>query len=427
MALGYLEKMLAAPSVERDTSKTSQGVSNVDIGFIGLGAMGSAIATNLVTKSGYAITVWKRTAAKAESLVAAGAKLAKTPKEAGAGKSIVFSMLADDSALHAALSGDDGLLTGLPKGALHVSLSTIAVATADHVAALHHERGQRYVSAPVFGRPDAAAAGRLFIAAAGAAADLDEADPVLAAIGQKYFRIGDKPSAANLVKLCGNFAILAAIETMAEAMALAEKGGVPIAKLLEVLTGTLFDAPVYRTYGSILVEDALPPPASRRARLEGHATGRRGRRQEPRGHATAEPGARPSAGDDRQGGRGHRQVRHRQDRRPQHRPLGPPAARRRVSARCPCRPRSAPECGPWSPAPGLRQRQSLRPSRAGRCRPGPATVNTRGRLWAARLINNPRRTKIGHVEAFPVLHMRSLRKSATSGRLRLFFLGGTGG
>nr|WP_283807630.1 NAD(P)-dependent oxidoreductase [Bradyrhizobium lablabi] len=251
--------MLATPSVERDTSKTSQGVSNVDIGFIGLGAMGSAIATNLVNTSGHAITVWNRTAAKAESLVAVGAKLAKTPKEAGAGKSIVFSMLADDSALHAALSGDDGLLAGLPKGALHVSLSTIAVATADQVAALHHERGQRYVSAPVFGRPDAAAAGRLFIAAAGAAPDLDEAEPVLAAIGQKVFRIGDKPSAANLVKLCGNFAILAAIETMAEAMALAEKGGVAKAKLLEVLTGTLFDAPVYRTYGRILVEERFTP------------------------------------------------------------------------------------------------------------------------------------------------------------------------
>jgi 3-hydroxyisobutyrate dehydrogenase-like beta-hydroxyacid dehydrogenase len=103
----------------------------------------------------------------------------------GAGKSIVFSMLADDSALHAALSGDDGLLAGLRKGALHVSLSTIAVATADQVAALHHKRGQRYVSAPVIGRPDAAAAGRLFIAAAGAVADLDQAEPVFAAIGQK--------------------------------------------------------------------------------------------------------------------------------------------------------------------------------------------------------------------------------------------------
>src|SRR5258706_4347104 len=161
MALGYFEKMLAAPSVERDTSKTSQGVSNVDIGFIGLGAMGSAIATNLVNKSGYAITVWNRTAAKAESLVAAGAKLAKTPKEAGAGKSIVFSMLADDSALHAALSGDDGLLAGPPQGALHVSLHTIALATADHLAALPHEPGQRHVSATVVRRPDAAAARRM--------------------------------------------------------------------------------------------------------------------------------------------------------------------------------------------------------------------------------------------------------------------------
>jgi hypothetical protein len=131
MALGYFEKMPAAPSVERDTSKTSQGVSNVDVGFIGLGAMGSAIATNLVNKSGHAITVWNRTAAKAESLIAAGAKLAKTPKEAGAGKSIVFSMLADDSALHAALSGDDGLLVGLPcASASPVKFSTVFPGTA---------------------------------------------------------------------------------------------------------------------------------------------------------------------------------------------------------------------------------------------------------------------------------------------------------
>jgi 3-hydroxyisobutyrate dehydrogenase-like beta-hydroxyacid dehydrogenase len=302
----------------------------VDIGFIGLGAMGSAIATNLVNKSGHAITVWNRTAAKAESLVAAGAKLAKTPREAGAGKSIVFSMLADESALHAALSGDDGLLAGLPKGALHVSLSTIAVATADHVAALHHERGQRYVSAPVFGRPDAAAAGRLFIAAAGAAADLDEAEPVLAAIGQKVFRIGEKPSAANLVKLCGNFAILAAIETMAEAMALAEKGGVPKAKLLRG-----FDRHAVRRAGLPHLRQhpgrgaLYPRRLQGAARLEGHATGRRGRRQEPRGHAAAEPGARPSAGDDRQGGRGHRLVRHRKDRRPQRRPLARRAKSRR--------------------------------------------------------------------------------------------------
>src|SRR5258705_13254413 len=131
--------------------KTSQGVSNVDIGFIGLGAMGSAVATNLVNKSGHAVTVWNRTEAKAEPLVAAGAKLAKTPKEAGGGKSIVFSMLADDSAPHAALSGDDGLLAGPPKGALPVSLSTRPLAPPDPVPALHHEPRPRYISAPGFG------------------------------------------------------------------------------------------------------------------------------------------------------------------------------------------------------------------------------------------------------------------------------------
>ena len=230
----------------------------MNIGFIGLGAMGAPIAGNLI-KSGHAVTVWNRTASKADALIAAGATLARSPKAAAAGSEIVFSMLADDPALHAALAGDDGLLAGLQKGALHVSLSTISVATADHVAGLHRDHGQRYLSAPVFGRPDAAAAGKLFVVAAGAAADIDAVAPIFAAISQKVFRIGETPSHANLVKLCGNFTILAAIETMAEGMALAEKGGVPKAKLLEVLTGTLFDSPVYKNYGAALVEDRFTP------------------------------------------------------------------------------------------------------------------------------------------------------------------------
>ena len=220
--------------------------------------MGSGIAANLV-KAGHSVTVWNRTAAKADALVSAGATRAETPKLSAAGKAIVFTMLADDAALAAALSGDDGLLAGLPKEAMHISLGTISVATADRVAALHHDHGQRYISAPVFGRPDAAAAGRLSIVAAGPAADLERAEPMFKAIGQKVFRIGEIPSQANLVKLCGNFSILAAVESMAEAMALAEKGGVPKARLLEVLTGTLFDAPVYKTYGTILVEEKFTP------------------------------------------------------------------------------------------------------------------------------------------------------------------------
>jgi 3-hydroxyisobutyrate dehydrogenase-like beta-hydroxyacid dehydrogenase len=230
----------------------------VDIGFIGLGAMGTGIAANLL-KAGHKVTVWNRTASKAESLVAAGAILAKTPREAALGKAVVYSVMADDAAQLAIAEGEDGILAGLPKSAIHIAAGTISVATADRLAALHSARGQRYISAPVFGRPDAAAAAKLFIVAAGAKDALDDAEPLFAATGQRLFRIGETPSSANLVKLCGNFSILAAIETMAEAMALAEKGGIPKAKMLEVLTGTLFDAPVYRNYGAMLAEERFTP------------------------------------------------------------------------------------------------------------------------------------------------------------------------
>jgi len=228
------------------------------IGFLGLGQMGAAIAGNLV-RAGHDVAVWNRTAARAEPLARQGAMAAASPGEAAEGRDIVLTMLADDAALDAILSGADGLIAGLGAGALHVSLSTIAVATADRTAARHAERGQHYVSAPVFGRPDAAAAAKLSIVAAGAAADIARATPLFEAIGGRVFIIGERPSMANLVKLCGNFMILAAIEVMAEAMALAEKGGVEKAKLLDVLTGTLFDAAVYRNYGAILVEERFRP------------------------------------------------------------------------------------------------------------------------------------------------------------------------
>jgi 3-hydroxyisobutyrate dehydrogenase-like beta-hydroxyacid dehydrogenase len=168
-------------------------------------------------------------------------------------------MLADDAALDAVLSGEEGILAGLRAGALHISMSTIAVITAESAAARHAERGQSFLSAPVFGRPDAASAAKLFVVAGGDPAHVQLATPLFDAISQKVFHVGNKPSAANLVKLCGNFMILSAIEAMGEAMTLAEKGGVPKAKLLEVLTGTLFDAPVFRNYGAILVEEAFRP------------------------------------------------------------------------------------------------------------------------------------------------------------------------
>lgn len=228
------------------------------IGFIGLGNMGAAIAANILS-AGHDLTVWNRTAAKARPLVDAGAKLAATPKDAASGQAAVLSMLADDSALDAALIGDTGLIAGLDKGALHVSMSTIAVATADRLTEVHHAHGQRFMCAPVFGRPEAAAAGKLFIVAGGDPADIEFADPVFRAAGQRVFDVGRKPSAASLVKLCGNFMILSAIESMAEAMSLAEKGGVQKSQLLEVLTGSLFNAPIFHSYGKTLVDGRFRP------------------------------------------------------------------------------------------------------------------------------------------------------------------------
>lgn len=222
------------------------------IGFIGLGQMGGAIAANLI-KAGHEVTVWNRSTDKTDALVDAGAARAARPVDAAQGD-LVMTMLADDRAVEDVAFGEGGIV-GAP--ALHVGHSTISIALADRLATDSGTGG--YVSAPVFGRPPAAAAGKLFVVAAGVEAALDRCEPVFADIGQRTFRIGDKPSAANLVKLSGNFMIMAAVEAMAEAMTLAEKGGVDRQTLLEVLTGTLFGAPVYHIYGEILLEDRFRP------------------------------------------------------------------------------------------------------------------------------------------------------------------------
>jgi 3-hydroxyisobutyrate dehydrogenase-like beta-hydroxyacid dehydrogenase len=234
------------------------GAIHMRVAFLGLGRMGAAIAGN-VLKAGHDLTVWNRSPDKADGLVGQGARWAATPREAVEGREIAITMLADDMALHAVLNGEDGLIAGLAPGALHISMSTIAVATADAVAARHAEAGQAFICAPVFGRPEAAAAAKLSVVAGGDAAQIERARPLLEAIGHKIFPVGDRPSAASLVKLCGNFTILAAIEAMGEALALAQKGGVPKALLLEVLTGALFDTPVYRNYGAALVKDVFEP------------------------------------------------------------------------------------------------------------------------------------------------------------------------
>jgi len=226
------------------------------IGFIGLGQMGSAMARNLV-RTGHEVLVWNRSPDKAEALVAEGAKRASTPAEAASG-AVVHTMLADDKAVEAVTFGADGILSA-PGKPIHVSHSTIGLALAERLAKAHREHGSVLVSAPVFGRPAAAEAAKLFIAAAGPVDAIRICQPLFAAIGQKVFEIGDHAPAANLVKLCGNFLILSAVEGMAEAMTLAEKGGVERSKLLEVLTGSLFGSPIYQTYGDIIVKESFRP------------------------------------------------------------------------------------------------------------------------------------------------------------------------
>jgi 3-hydroxyisobutyrate dehydrogenase-like beta-hydroxyacid dehydrogenase len=223
------------------------------VGFIGLGRMGAAMAANLL-RAGHEVAVWNRSPGKADPLVQAGARRAASPRDAADGE-VVMTMLADDRAVEAVVYGPYGILDA---PTLHVSHSTISIALAERLAADHAAHGG-YVSAPVFGRPAAAEAAQLFVVAAGAADQLDRCMLLFDAIGQRVFRIGDAASAANLVKLCGNFMILSAVEAMAEAMTLVEKGGVLRETLLEVLTGTLFGAPVYRTYGDILVQDRFRP------------------------------------------------------------------------------------------------------------------------------------------------------------------------
>jgi 3-hydroxyisobutyrate dehydrogenase-like beta-hydroxyacid dehydrogenase len=225
------------------------------LGFIGLGQMGRGMAANLI-KAGHDVALYNRSADKAAGL---GGTVAATPAEAAQSAEIIFTMLAHDAALREVAYGEHGFIGALAPGAIHVSSSTISVAFAEELTAAHKAAGQRFVSAPVFGRPDAAAAAKLFIAVAGAAADIAACQPLFDAIGQRTFVMSDTPARANLVKLSGNFLIAAVIESLGEAMALVAKGGVDQRAYLELLTSTLFSAPVYKTYGNLIVEQKFEP------------------------------------------------------------------------------------------------------------------------------------------------------------------------
>ena len=229
----------------------------MDVGFVGLGSMGAGMAANLL-KAGHRVTVYNRTPAKAEALIAQGAKRAAGIADACRGDAVI-TMLSNDEAVEATVFGPDGVMSSLPPGALHISSSTISVALSQRLTEKHAEMGHQFVAAPVFGRPDAAAAGRLFIVAGGGAAAFDRAAPLLAAIGQRTYKVSDTPKGANLVKLSGNFLSASVIEALGEALALVGKGGIDERLYLEVMTSSLFDAPVYKTYGGLIASGRFAP------------------------------------------------------------------------------------------------------------------------------------------------------------------------
>jgi 3-hydroxyisobutyrate dehydrogenase-like beta-hydroxyacid dehydrogenase len=228
------------------------------VGFIGLGHMGGAMAANLI-KAGHEVTVYNRTPEKVQALAAAGAKVAKTVSEVCQGD-VVITMLANDAAVESVVLGSGGILEGLRRGALHVSSSTISVALSERLSQEHSRRGQRYVAAPVFGRPDAAAAAQLVVVAAGEQTAVESARSLLEAIARKVFVVSEAPQSANLVKLSGNFLNASVIESLGEAFALIAKGGIDRQQYLEIL-GSLFNAPAYNIYGALIASGRFEPAA----------------------------------------------------------------------------------------------------------------------------------------------------------------------
>jgi len=234
------------------------------VGFIGLGNMGEPIAGRLL-KAGYAVRLFNRTASKAAPLVKLGARLVGHPGDVAEPGGIVLTMLSDDQTVEDICSQPGGFIERLGADGIHVSLSTISPAAARRLAEQHQKSQVTYIGAPVFGRPEAAAAGRLNVIVSGESAAKKRIAPILAAIGQATFDFGDAPDAANLVKVCGNFMIASAIQTMAEAMTLAQKNGIDTAKMIDMLAQTIFACPIYQGYGKALAAQRFEPVGFRMA------------------------------------------------------------------------------------------------------------------------------------------------------------------
>ena len=228
------------------------------ISFVGLGGMGLPMARNLL-QAGHTLTVYNRTSTRADALRSFKPAVADSPAAAARGAEVLITMVADDAALEDVMLGDRGAIAGLPRGAIHVSMSTISPSLARWLDERHRAAGQTYIAAPVFGRPEAADAKKLWIVAAGPRAALDRCQPIFEAVGQGVLPAGESPPRANVIKLAGNFLLAAAIEAMGEAFAFARKHDVAPADLLDVVNGHLFRSPIYENYGKLIAEERYEP------------------------------------------------------------------------------------------------------------------------------------------------------------------------
>lgn len=229
----------------------------MNIGFVGLGKMGTGMARNLL-KAGHQLTVYNRTRQKAEALGGDGARVADSPAEAARNAEAVFTMLSDDHALAEVVFGDSGISAGLKAGAAHISSSTISTGFARRLAEEHAKHKQVMLTATVFGRPEAAEAKKLIVIAAGEKAAVERFRPLFDAIGRQTFVAGAEPWQANALKLCGNFMIASMLESFGEAFAVMRKSGVDHHIFLEAMK-ELFGSPVYANYGGIVADGKFEP------------------------------------------------------------------------------------------------------------------------------------------------------------------------
>ena len=231
----------------------------MNIGYVGLGKMGSGIARNLL-RAGHRVTVYNRSREKAEAVANDGAQVTNSPAEAASDSDVVMTMLSDDHAVEEVVLGEKGITAGLKRNAVHISNSTISTALVRRLAEEHQQRGQGFLSAPVFGRPEAAEAKKLVVVVAGEESLIERFRPLLDAIGRKTIVTGTEPWQANAVKLCGNFMIASMMETFGETYAVIRKSGMQPQMFLEVMN-ELFNSPVYANYGGIIANEKYEPAA----------------------------------------------------------------------------------------------------------------------------------------------------------------------